>query len=245
MASGPAHGPTPPVQVRRPVMVHHWLDVVFLHWRYDVAAVRPRVPAELEIETHDGGAWVGLVTLSMRVSRPPVPVVPWLSVFPEINVRTYVLDPDGRPGVWFFSLDAGRLVPVLIAQAAYGLPYRWSAMSMRREETVIDYRCRRYWPAGPARCELTAELGEPIPAVRLSEFDHYLTARFTLLNHSPAGLIRSQADHQPWPLHTASLRHLDSDLLEAAGLPSPSGEPIVHGSPGVRVQIGPPHRLPA
>ena len=40
--------------------------------------------------------------------------LPWVSAFPELNVRTYV-HRDGVPGVWFLSLEASN--PFAVAGA--------------------------------------------------------------------------------------------------------------------------------
>ena len=45
-----------------------------------------------------------------------------------------MVGPDGREGLWFFSLDAARLEPVLVARSAYALPYKWAAMSAPGKE---------------------------------------------------------------------------------------------------------------
>ena len=85
----------------------------------------------------------------MEDLRTPVaPALPWFTSFPETNVRTYVRGPDGRVGLWFFSLDAARLEPVLVARSTYALPYMWSAMRVERDGAVVRYRSRRRWP-GP------------------------------------------------------------------------------------------------
>ncbi|HZD67825.1 MAG TPA: DUF2071 domain-containing protein, partial [Actinomycetes bacterium] len=126
-------GPAPLARrVRRPVMLQHWRLLTFLHWRYPPEAVRVLLPPGLEVETFDGAAWVGLVPFLMDGVRPPgVPPLPWASRFPETNVRTYALGPDGRSAIWFLSLDAARLGAVVAARAGYALPYFWSRMSVR------------------------------------------------------------------------------------------------------------------
>src|SRR6266545_3145162 len=117
--------------VRRPVMLQHWRRLTFLHWPYPPPAVQALLPPGLEVETFDGAAWVGLVPFLMDGVRPPgVPPLPWASRFPETNVRTYALGPDGRGAIWFLSLDAARLGAVLTARASYALPYFWSRMSV-------------------------------------------------------------------------------------------------------------------
>ena len=110
---------SPPHRVTHPLMRQTWRDLTFLHWPYDPSLVRPLVPAELELDLYDGAAWVGLVPFVITgLTHPRAPVLPWLSNFPETNVRTYVVDRKGRNGVWFFSLDAGRLAAVIGARLA-------------------------------------------------------------------------------------------------------------------------------
>jgi uncharacterized protein YqjF (DUF2071 family) len=232
----------PPVP--RPVMLQHWRRLTFLHWRYPPAAVQAVLPADLEVETFDGSAWVGLVPFLMDGVRPPgVPPAPWASRFPETNVRTYARGPDGRGAIWFLSLDASRLGAVLAARAGYALPYFWSRMSVEARAGRLAYRGRRRWP-GPAgaRCDADVELGAPFEPAELGPLDHFLTARYRLWTVAGGRLAAAAAEHPPWSLRRARLVGLDQDLLEAAGLPRCQGAPVVHASDGVRVRIGAWHR---
>jgi uncharacterized protein YqjF (DUF2071 family) len=223
--------------VRHPVMYQQWRRLTFLHWRYPAELVQAGLPAGLTVETMDGTAWVGLIPfLMVGVRAPGAPEVPWLSRFPETNVRTYVRGPDGRPGIWFFSLDASRLPPVLTARATYGLPYFWSRMAVRVGPGTLAYRSRRRWP-GPvgAYCDADVEVGGPMPTGPLDEF---LTARFRLYSRFAGRLVTAEAGHPPWPLHRGRVTALDQNLVQAAGLPAPTEEPLVHTTPGVSVRIG-------
>lgn len=222
-------------------MVHRWTDLTFLHWRYDPAVVQPLLPAGLAVEPFGGDAWVGLVPFHMTVRAPGVPAVPWASYFPETNVRTYVTGPDGKTGVWFFSLDAARM-PAVLAGRGLNLNYCWARMRLGRRGDVVRYASTRRWPHGGARNDLTIEAGEPFAPEELTELDHYLTARFRLWTTMNGRPFRMQAHHPPWPLRRATVRALDSDLLTAAGLPAPDGDPLVHFSDGVEVRIGAPRR---
>lgn len=173
------------------------------------------------------------------VRAPYVPAVPWLSRFPETNVGTYVRGPDGASAIWFFSLDAARLPVVVGARVGYGLPYFWSDMTVRRHGARVDYRSRRRFP-GPtgARANLDLEVGGPIDAAELDELTKFLTARHRLYSVILGRLAGANAQHPPWPLHHARALRVDEDLIQAAGLPPPGGEPLVHASPGVAVRIG-------
>ena len=86
-----------------------WRSLLFVHWRVPVEQLRPLVPPDLEIDRFDDSAWVGLVPFTMTGVRPWwVPGllnVRGITRFHECNVRTYVTL-GGKPGVWFFSLDA-------------------------------------------------------------------------------------------------------------------------------------------
>jgi uncharacterized protein YqjF (DUF2071 family) len=235
--------PICPTPVAFSVMVHGWWNLTFLHWRVPAESVQRLLPPGLTVETFDGSAWVALVPFEMQVTLPHAPPVPWLSSFPETNVRTYVRGPDGTTGVWFFSLDAARLGAILVARIGYRLPYFWSRMTVDRIGPVVTYRTRRLGPSPRGvRSELAIEVGEPYAAHELGDLDHWLTARWRLYSATAGGLRSAQADHPPWPLHRASVRHLDDELVRAAGL-EPVGDPIVHWSPGVPVRISLPHRV--
>jgi uncharacterized protein YqjF (DUF2071 family) len=198
------------------------------------------LPAGLSVETFDGSAWIGLTPFLMEGVRAPlVPAVPWLSRFPEINVRTYVRDDRGRAGIWFLSLDAARLPAVLAARVGYRLPYYWSDMAVQVAGNRITYRCRRRVPPPTAaRCDADVALGAPLEESERDERAHFLTARFRLFTVVAGRLAAAEAEHPDWPLHHAELRHLDQDLIQRAGLPPPTGDPLVHASPGVPVRIG-------
>jgi uncharacterized protein len=237
----------PPPRVARPVMYHRWTWITFIHWRYPPAVVQSMLPRGLTVQTFDGSAWIGLTPFLMQdVRAPAVPAVPWLSTFPETNVRTYAHDDRGRSGIWFLSLDAARLPAVLAARAGYRLPYFWSDMTVRLAGDRIGYRCRRRWPApAGARCDAEVEMDGPLAEAERDERAQFLTARYRLFTVIAGRLAAAEAEHPEWPLHRARVLHLDQDLLQRAGLPAPVGDPVVHASPGVPVRIGMWHRRQA
>lgn len=230
--------------VTRPAMHMGWYDLAYLHWRYPAEALRPLLPDGLEPDLFDGSAWVGLIPFSMeRIRFPGLPVLPWVSRFPETNVRTYVRGPDGGDGIWFFSLDVNRLLPALVARTTYRLPYCWGPMAIERRGATVAYRGRRRWPAPPTGSRIVVEVGDRIPPGEVDDLTHFLTARWSLCSPFRGGLLRAPVDHPRWPLREARLLDLDQDLVEAAGLPSPHGPPLVHWSPGVTVRVGAPRRV--
>ena len=220
-------------------MLQWWDDLTFLHFRYPVEVVRALVPPGLQVETADGSAWVSLVPFFLRVGLPRVRPIPWVSRFAEINVRTYVRSADGVAGVWFFSLDAARFGAVLVARSTYRIPYFWSRVRLEHRDGLVHYTSRRRWP-GPrgASTRIIIEPGEARDPATLTDLDHFLTARWAAYSAPRSGLRHARAAHQPWPLREARVVELDDHLLEAVGLPRPTGEPIVQWSPGVEVRFG-------
>jgi uncharacterized protein len=217
-------------------MLQRWRWLTFLHWRYDAGEIRRLLPREVMLDTFDGAAWIGLTPFLLTSLRPPrAPALPWLSQFPETNVRTYVRGPDGEPGVWFFTLEADRLAAVAGARALYRLPYRWAGMRVLRSGSIVEYESRRKWPFRPARTSIAIHSGDPI---RPGDFDNFLTARYRLYSMWGKRLAFAQIEHAPWPLHSARILRLNQDLVERSGVPRPRGNPVAHYSPDLLVRIG-------
>ena len=234
--------PACPLRVERPVMRQRWERLTFLHWSYDPAVVQRLLPDGLQADLYDGLAWVGLVPFFMRVHTPGGRGAPWVSNFCETNVRTYVRDQAGRPGIWFLSLDAARAGAVAVARASYGLPYFWSSMGLSRAGRDVSYHCRRRVPGPGAVSEVRVRIGEAFDPASLGDQDHFLTARWRLFSVFAGRQLSARAEHQPWPLYRAEALAVRDGLIPAAGPPAPAGDPLVHYSPGVDVRIGLPER---
>jgi uncharacterized protein YqjF (DUF2071 family) len=228
--------PWAPQPVQRVAMGQTWRRLTFLHWRYDPAAVRLLLPRGLDLDTFDGAAYVGLIPFEIHNLRG-------IPHFPETNVRTYVIGPDGSRAVWFFSLDAARLLAVIGARVVYGLPYFWAAMQVSQESEAVHYISRRTWPHSSQRfTDIVVIPGGSGPGISAcepdSELDHFLTARYRLYTRMRGRLAYAQIEHEPWPLARATVVKLDQNLIQAAGLPTPEGAPLVHYSAELDVKIG-------
>lgn len=206
-------------------MTMSWEKLLFAHYRVDADALQARLPAGLELDTFEGQAWLGVVPFDMRRVGPPgLNWLPWLSHFPELNVRTYVCGGD-RPGVFFFSLDAANWAAVLGARAAFHLPYFWAAIQWRQDGDRITYQSRRragppgvfdgtYAPTGPT---FRAEPGS---------LEAFLTERYCLYTVDRRGnVLRGHVHHAPWPLQRAEAEVDAASLLAGLELDVEPGEP--------------------
>jgi uncharacterized protein YqjF (DUF2071 family) len=204
-----------------------WHDLLFMHWPVSPDLVRPLIPAGLELDFYDRRAWIGVVPFYMTDVRPDRFPRFMASRFPEVNVRTYVRH-KGRPGVWFFSLDAADRVAVLGARRFYHLPYHFAEMSSVCTGAVVQYRSRRksnletaiigrYWPAGDVRF------------TREGDLDHWLTARFSLFSANRKGeIFRGDVEHAAWPLQSAEAEMDKNTLAAASGIALPDNAPLLH-----------------
>lgn len=215
------------------LMRQTWRDLLFAHWPFPPDALRALVPAVLALDLYDGRAWLGVVPFRITGLRPrAIPAFPLYSRFPELNVRTYVTL-RGKPGVYFFSLDAGRVLPVLGARALFHLPYFIADMEVRHEGDAVHYRSRRRAgaAAGASPPELVARYAPtapPYPATPGS-LDHFLTERYCLYAVSRHGrAFRVDLHHAPWPLQPAQAVFEVNTMTRWLGLELPPAPPLLY-----------------
>jgi uncharacterized protein len=231
---------TAPPLADRALASQRWSDLTFLHWRVESSRIAPLLPEGVRPDEHGGSTWVGLIPFLLdRATIFGSPPVPYVGTFVEVNVRLYGVDAAGRRGVVFRSLEASRLLAVLAARAAFGLPYEWASTSMARSGEVIDYRSRRY--VGGASSRIVARVGDVVEADPLADF---LTARWGMFTRRRGRTVFMPNWHEPWPLRTAELLELDDGLVAAAGLPGivDRAPDSVLFSPGVETRFGRPVR---
>jgi uncharacterized protein YqjF (DUF2071 family) len=209
-----------------------WRDLLFMHWPVEVDALRSLVPPALSIDTFEGSAWLGVVPFDMTGVRPRfLPAVPGFSHFPEINLRTYVTA-EGRPGIWFFSLDAHSRLAVRLARATFHLPYFDAEMSCHASGDEVVYRSLRTHKGAP-RAEFAARyspVGEPFESEKGS-IENFLTERYCLYSADRKGDVRrGEVHHQLWPLQPAEADVSTLSMTQQIGLKPPETAPILHFS---------------
>lgn len=220
-------------------MSQRWTELAYFHWPYDPAVVQALLPTGARVDTFDERAWVGLVPFVMRdVRLGPLPSVPFVGSFVEINVRTYVIDATGRRLVWFFSLDVPRSLIVAVARTAFLLPYCWSRTRFEADGATRRYRMARRWPrtTDPTVADIEFEIADPIEEP--TELDHFLTARWGLLTAGRKYTYHGAVDHERWPLRRIGNHRVVQSVVEAAGLPTPEGPTHTMCAQGVSVRVG-------
>jgi len=217
-----------PMPGRAWMMRQSWHDLLFAHWPVAVDAVRTRVPRTLELDLFDGTAWVGVVPFHMtNVAPRAMPPLPWVSAFPELNVRTYVTY-CGKPGVYFFSLDAANPLAVIVARTMLHLPYYRATMDVAVNGEWVEYESlrtqggrtahfkARYRPIGP--------VFQPTPGT----LEHFLAERYCLYTADSIHVRRLDIHHPPWRLQSADAVIATNTVADASGIALPPVTPLLH-----------------
>jgi uncharacterized protein YqjF (DUF2071 family) len=214
-----------------------WNDLLFAHWPIAPEIMRALVPSSLSLDTFDGQCWVAVTPFHMTGVRPRwTPPLPGLSAFPELNVRTYV-NYGGKPGVFFFSLDAGSRVAAWAARATYHLPYFHAHMKVVDHNGWIEYHCTRnpgaqlhgkYHPTAPVRRRRDR-----------GTLEHWLTERYCLYTVYRDRVYRAEIHHEPWPLQDAECDFSVNSMASSAGIQLPGIQPLLHFAKRLEVLIWP------
>jgi uncharacterized protein len=224
------------------ILKQQWNEVLFAHWRVGRDRLRELIPSFLEIDTFDNEAWLGIVPFRLtNLSPRGIPPLPWISAFDEINVRTYVTH-KGRPGVYFFSLDANSSIAVAAARTFFHLPYFLATIAAREQQGTSYFKSRRtrsmaefngtYAPAGPV---FQAQPGT---------VDYWLTERYCLYTQYGTGhAYRVEIHHRPWLLQQATAHIAINTMNHAAAIRLPLMAPLLHFARRQDVLTWPPTRL--
>jgi len=226
-------------------MYQSWRNLLFLHWEYEVEAIQHTLPEGLQVDTFAGKAYIGLVPFFMQAVHPRYfPTIPGLSDFQELNVRTYVYDHRGVPGIWFYSLDANQWLAVQAARMIFYLPYFYAKMhaKINLDTGEINYLSQR----SSVEASLTTHfryrpiVGNAIQRAEPETLEFFLIERYVLFAYSnwSKRVFRASVHHAPYPLVNVEADHSDKNMFILDGLSKPTGS-YDHAimSPGVDVEV--------
>lgn len=209
------------------VMRQTWNDLLFAHWPIDAERLVPKIPSSLTLDLFHGEAWLAIVPFRMsHVAPRAVPALPWVSAFPELNVRTYVRVGD-RPGVYFFSLDAGNPLAVVAARTLFHLPYYSASIQVSRDDDTIHYASHRTSSDAPAAdLVITYAPNGPTFQAQQGSLEYFLTERYclyTIDNRGRPSMV--EIHHPPWSLQRATAAFTTNTMADQIGESLPSVAP--------------------
>jgi len=207
-----------------------WRELLFAHWVVDPAVIRPLIPTALPLDLFEGRCYVGAVPFLMENVTPRcVPSLPGLHAFPELNLRTYVTA-GGKPGVWFFSLDAGQKLAVRAARRFFHLPYYDAKFEIDLTSGQVAYTSMRtHHRASAAHFSAKYRPVGPVYESCPGTLDAWLTDRYCLYSADQAGnTYRGEIDHPPWPLQKAEATIHINTLGDALAIKMPQQPATLH-----------------
>jgi uncharacterized protein len=218
-----------------PVMFQRWFHLLFLHWPVEPESIQRTLPAGLQVDTFAGKGWIGIVPFFMRGIRPAgLPSLAGFSNFLELNLRTYVRDRGGRPGIWFYSLDANQPLAVWIARLSFALPYLHAAMRAEIDGGEIAYWSARF--GSDLALHYRYRPGSDLEEAEFGSLEFFLLERYRLFAHRHGRLLTGRVYHAPYRQGKATVHELDSRLFKLHGFEIPS-EPPAHAAYVARVDV--------
>ena len=225
-----------PMPNRKHTLMQSWKHLSFLHWEVDPEKLSLHLPEGMELDLFDGKAYVGTIPFEMKNVRPRwFFSVPGISNFPEFNVRTYVTM-DGKPGVFFLTLDAQSRITCFHAPRSYGLPYRYAKCKLTANSEQYKWSSRR----SSDGAELKGEC-KPTGIARSAKqgsLEYFLFERYCLYTSHKGLLHRAYTQHDPWVYKTAEAIIESNSLTESydLGIENLTQPDCVHISSGVNVR---------
>ena len=220
-------------------MKQTWSDLLFAHYPIKFELLRKLVPEVLDLDSYNGMCWVGVVPFRMSGIRlRGLPPIPGTDQFPELNVRTYITL-DGKPGVYFFSLDAANLLAVRGARTLYYLPYWYSDMEIKNSGSNIIFKSKRlHDPDIELACSYRP-ISEPFKVTKGS-FEEWMVERYCFYTLNSSGVpLRCDILHEPWTLQEAEAEFSTNSILSKQGIDVDSHVPIFHFAKKLEVRAWP------
>lgn len=228
---------------RAPAMFQKWRHLLFLHWQYDAQLIQKTLPKGLYVDTFEGNAYLGVVPFFMEDVHPYyLPSVPGISNFQEMNLRTYVYDDKGIPGVWFYSLDANQWLAVQVAKKFFHLPYVYSKMSatIDNRTSEVNYFAHRPGVDHSLASHFCYRRASAIRQAQPGSLEFFLVERYLLFAYAPASqqIFTGKVHHRPYDIAEAQVTSWDDNLIALGGFePRGCAPDNILMSPGGEVDI--------
>lgn len=209
------------------VMKQDWTHLLFLHWEFPAHVIQQKLPKNLYLDTYKGKAYLGLVPFFMEKIRPAyLPCVPGLSWFQELNLRTYVYDKYGRPGVWFFTLDCNQWLAVNLARKLFHLPYNHAKMTFLFKDKEVHYTSQRQGDDIEQVFKYPDQPNAPNIA-QIGSLEFFLLERYRLFSKRNNGEIyQGLVSHQPYKFEKITISQYSTQLFSLCDFPPPETPPV-------------------
>lgn len=227
---------------RRPddysLMHQDWRHLLFLHWKYSPEEIQKTLPKGLTVDTYKNDAYLTITPFLIKnLHLTNLPNIPGLSSFIEVNLRTYVIDDHGVPGIWFYSLDLNSFLGVNAARLAYSLPYYFAELTSKDTDKGLFIEGKRInEPAVTMQFSYKPSSNSGFFAQENS-LDFFLIERYVLFACRGDQLHLARVHHEPYPLKEVNVINFTQNINKAQGFELLNQPDYTHYSYGVDVDF--------
>ncbi|WP_176330380.1 YqjF family protein [Oceanobacillus rekensis] len=214
-----------------------WNDLLFMHSPVPIETITKYIPKSLELDTFDGSAWITIIPFKVSNMRPrKMPPIPFLHSYLELNVRTYVKH-KGIQGIYFFSLDADKLLAVLGARLAT-LPYFYANINLKKKKETFYFDSTR---KGKSEATFKGSYRPVLEAYypERTSLTYWLLERYFLWSHRNNSLFRWAIHHRRWKIYDVKAIIDNENMLSFLPEDTVVGDPIFHYAHSKRVLFWP------
>lgn len=185
------------------LMMQKWENMLFIHWPVDASVIQGKIPNGLEVDTFNEQAWVSIVSFKVSEIRIRSLLLPGqLKSSIQLNVRTYVTC-KGIRGVYFFTIDANKLLPVLGGRML-GLRFYKAKMKIHKNNNITTFSSYREKSNAILKMNYSPQNSHAIPLEKGS-LSHWLLERYFLWTFFRGKLFRGAIHHTMWEVQPAKL----------------------------------------
>ena len=195
-----------------------WSNLCLVTYQVDDEILSPRLPPGFRLDKLDGHAFVSLVAFDFLQTRVKGIAWPWHVNFPEINLRFYVVAPDGRRGVMFIRELVPRPAIAWIAKAIYNEPYAatWMRSAVEKTPERIEVVHNWRWRGEDHRLRVTSRIQSRMP--EQGSVEHFFKEHQWGFGVTHRGAtLAYEVRHPHWEVHDVLDYDVQSNLGQLYG----------------------------
>lgn len=217
-----------------------WHDVLFMHWPVPYEILRPYIPQPFSLETYDEQAWITIILFQAKNSRfRAMPNIMSYPPFLQMNTRTYIQF-DGKPGIYFLSVDVNHLLVQVASKRLLQLPYELANMDIKRDRDHISFKSNRI-NSGYLLSHITANYRPLSQQVHHPQgtLSHWLTERYCFWLIKGTKIIKGPLSHEPWELDKVTVTLGKKDIIPFITMNDIQEKPIAHYAKFIHAHLHP------
>jgi uncharacterized protein len=201
---------------QRTFLAAEWKNLLMLNYAADPALLREFVPADTELDYHEGQTYISLIGFEFNKTRMLGRAVPFHQSFEEVNLRFYVRR-GTRRGVVFIRELVPKIAVTAVARLAYGENYSCVTMSHRVEFESGGIYAEFAWGSGAGRSSISAHTRGESYLPEEGSLARFITEHYWGYAIRAGRTVEYQVDHPKWQVREAARAEFSGDAARYYG----------------------------